>query len=109
MTLNHGPVSPYKPSRDFLTQRSIPSTVVATLLLSVLVLLATYILGGFDGLTGNGAAALIFGVIASFALGIGLMVAVFYSSRKYDDAAHYAAMDHFTKESRSSDEPNGRE
>lgn len=104
MTLNHHPASPFRPSRDFLAQQSIPSTVIATLVLSVLVLLATYILGGFEGLTGNGVAALIFGVIASFALGIGLMVAVFYSSRKYDEAAHYAAMDQFAKD----DEPAGR-
>src|ERR1041385_6003811 len=55
---------------------TIPTKVVAgTLALSLLVLLAAYLLGGFAGLTANGAGALIFGVIASFGLGLGLMVA----------------------------------
>src|SRR5262245_17194512 len=86
MTLNRDPLSPLRPSQDYLMRRSLTSQVAAgTVAVSVLVLLATYFLGGFDGLTANGVAALIFGVFASFALGIGLMVAVFYSSRKYDD------------------------
>ena len=77
---------------------TIPTKVVAgTLALSLLVLLAAYLLGGFAGLTANGAGALIFGVIASFGLGLGLMVAVFHSSHKYDDAAHYAAIDQFRR------------
>lgn len=96
MALNHEPVS--EPSRDLFTRQSITSTtVIGTLVLSALTLLATYILGGFTGLSGSGVGALIFGVIASFALGVGLMVVVFHSSRQYDDAAHYAAMDHFKK------------
>lgn len=98
MALNHEPVSHTGPDRDIFTRQSITSTtVIGTVVLSLLTLLATYILGGFDGLSGSGVGALIFGVIASFALGVGLMVVVFHSSRQYDDAAHYAAMDHFPK------------
>ncbi len=109
MTLDHDPASPSRPGPDLLARRSISAQVgVGTLALSVLVLFATYLLGGFDGLTANGVAALIFGVIASFALGIGLMVAVFYSSRQYDDAAHYAAIDHFAKQPRAPDEAPAR-
>ena len=98
MALNHEPVSHPGPGRDLFTRQSITSTtVIGTLALSALTLLATYILGGFEGLSGSGVGALIFGVIASFALGVGLMVVVFHSSRQYDDAAHYAAIDHFKK------------
>ena len=49
--------------------------------IDVLTILATWLLGGFAGLSAAGAGALIVGVTASFALGIGLMVAVFHSSR----------------------------
>lgn len=108
MALNHEPVSQPGPGRDIFTRQSITSTtVIGTVVLSVLTLIATYLFGGFDGLSGSGAGALIFGVIASFALGVGLMVVVFHSSRQYDDAAHYAAMDHFTKEQRGSDASEG--
>lgn len=108
MTVHHDPVSSPSPKRDIFAERSITSiVVVGTLVLSLLTLLATYVLGGFDGLSENGVAALILGVMASFALGIGLMAAVFQSSRRYDDAAHYAAIDHFTKEQRAPDEPGG--
>ena len=104
MALNHEPFSQPDPGRDLFTRQSITSTtVIGTVVLSALTLLATYILGGFDGLSGSGVGALIFGVIASFALGVGLMVVVFHSSRQYDDAAHYAAMDHFKKPAAADD------
>ncbi|MGE4251122.1 MAG: hypothetical protein AB7F09_17170 [Parvibaculaceae bacterium] len=64
--------------------------------LAILTVLGTYIFGGFTGLTAGGVMALILGVTLSYALGVGLMVAVFYSSRFYDDDAHQAALDHFT-------------
>lgn len=103
MALDHESVS--EPSRDIFTRQSITSTtIIGTLVLSALTLLATYILGGFDGLSGSGVGALIFGVVASFALGVGLMVVVFHSSRQYDDAAHYAAIDHFPKQPAAADD-----
>ncbi|MGE0240164.1 MAG: hypothetical protein AB7S59_15705 [Parvibaculaceae bacterium] len=96
MSTNRDVVSSSQPANDRLAKHSpVAMTVVATVILSVLSILGTYILGGFTGLTGNGAGALIFGVFASFALGVGLMVAIFHSSRGYDDQAHYAAMDQF--------------
>ncbi len=50
----------------------------------------------------SGVAALIIGVTLSYALGVGLMVAVFYSSREMDDTAHHATRDQF-KENRDSE------
>jgi hypothetical protein len=67
-----------------------------TVLLALLTVIGTYILGGFNGLTAGGVMALILGVTLSYALGVGLMVAVFYSSRFYDESAHQAALDQFT-------------
>ena len=69
--------------------------VVGTVLLAILTVLGTYLFGGFEGLSAGGAMALIVGVTLSYALGVGLMVAVFYSSRFYDEDAHRAALDHF--------------
>lgn len=51
----------------------------------VLLLLVAWALGAFVGLSGHGIAALILGTVLSMALGIGLMVAVFASSRTGHD------------------------
>jgi hypothetical protein len=69
--------------------------VGGTILLAVLTIAGTYIFGGFKGLSGGGVTALILGVSFSYALGVGLMVAIFYSSRYYDDSAHNAALEQF--------------
>lgn len=61
--------------------------------LTVLVLAGTFAFGGFDGLSGHGIGALIAGVVASFALGVGLMVLMYASSREHDENAHRAASD----------------
>jgi hypothetical protein len=66
-----------------------------TILLVVLTIIGTYIFGGFSGLSAGGVTALILGVTLSYALGVGLMVVVFHSSRFYDESAHHAAQDHF--------------
>jgi predicted phage tail protein len=56
--------------------------------ITALLLICTWLVGGFAGLSGHGVAALIIGIVASMFLGIGLMVAVFASSRSgHDDAA----------------------
>ena len=65
------------------------------MLLAALTIIATYVFGGFTGLSAGGAMALILGVTFSYALGVGLMVAVFHSSRFYDESAHNAALEHF--------------
>lgn len=61
-------------------------------------LLATYVLGGFEGLGLHGTGALIAGVLLSVAVAVTLMVLMFSSSRGHDEAAHYAARDSFKKD-----------
>lgn len=74
---------------------SIGKIVAGTVLLALLTIAGTYVFGGFTGLSAGGVSALILGVTFSYALGVGLMVAVFHSSRFYDEDAHKAALDHF--------------
>ena len=69
--------------------------IAGVVLLAILTVLGTYLFGGFDGLSAGGVMALILGVTLSYVLGVGLMGAVFYSSRFYDEDAHRAARDHF--------------
>jgi hypothetical protein len=71
----------------------------ATIVLDILTLLGAWLFGAFADISEHGAAALIVGVTLSYALGVGLMVAVFYSSREMDDSAHTATKDQF-KENR---------
>jgi hypothetical protein len=92
----------------FLKLSLVSQVVVGVLGLSLVVLVAAYFLGGFEGLTESGAGALIFGVIASFAVGVGLMATIFYSSRFYDEAAHYAAMDEFEEKPASPEDSQER-
>lgn len=76
-----------------------------TILLAVATIIGTYAFGGFKGLSTGGVMALILGVTLSYALGVGLMVAIFHSSRFYDDSAHNAALDQF--KDRQNDDPVG--
>src|SRR5262245_20977231 len=92
-----------------MNRTSIQKIIVGTAVLAVLVLLGTYLLGGFEGLSANGIGAVILGVTASLALGIGLMTAIFASSRGHDDRAHYAAMDQFKKGDHERHEPAARQ
>jgi hypothetical protein len=73
--------------------------IAATVALDVLTLLGAWVFGAFADISEHGAAALIIGVTFTYALGVGLMVAVFYSSREMDDSAHTATRDQF-KENR---------
>lgn len=52
---------------------------------TALLLLIAWAAGAFVGLSGHGVAALVLGTVFSMALGIGLMVAVFASSRSGHD------------------------
>ena len=63
--------------------------------LTLLVLAGTFAFGGFEGLSGHGIGALIAGVAVSFALGVGLMVLMYASSREHDETAHRAAKEGF--------------
>lgn len=68
-----------------MTRSIILKIVFGSIGVTVLLLLAAWALGAFAGLSGHGVAALILGTVFSMALGIGLMVAVFASSRSGHD------------------------
>ena len=74
---------------------SLPKIIAGTLLLAVLTVGGTYVFGGFAGLSARGVMALILGVTLSYALGIGLMAALFHSSRFHDESAHKATLEQF--------------
>jgi hypothetical protein len=74
---------------------SLAKVIGGTIVLAALTIIATYVFGGFTGLSAAGVIALILGVTFSYGLGVGLMVAVFYSSRFYDESAHSAALEQF--------------
>jgi hypothetical protein len=74
---------------------SIYKLIAGVVALIVVVLAGAYLFGAFKGMSAHGAGALIAGVAISIALGVGLMAAIFSSSREHDEAAHYAAREHF--------------
>jgi len=59
--------------------------VAGAVAITALLLLAAWAAGAFVGLSGHGAFAMILGTVLSMGLGIGLMVAVFASSRSGHD------------------------
>jgi hypothetical protein len=73
-------------------------TVIYVVVLTLMVLGGTFLLGGFEGLSGHGVGALIAGVAVSFAIGVGLMVLMYASSREHDEAAHRAGGENFENE-----------
>jgi len=83
------------PDRTPAARVPLSRIIAGIVLIDLLTIAGTYVFGGFNGLSGGGAAALILGVSFSYALGVGLMVAVFHSSHYYDESAHKAALDHF--------------
>jgi hypothetical protein len=74
---------------------TIPHIVAGTFALAVFVILGSWALGAFEGLGAGGAVALIFGIMVSAGVGIGLMAAVFYSNRAHDETVHNAAKGQF--------------
>lgn len=86
---------PQDSNKPAALRMDLPKIIAGTLLLVVLTVIGTYVFGGFAGLSTGGVMALILGVTLSYALGVGLMVAIFHSSRFHDDSAHNAALDHF--------------
>lgn len=90
-----GPSGHRDPVETGLAHMSLTKIIGGTAALAVLTVVGTYIFGGFEGLSTGGVMALILGVTLSYALGVGLMVAIFHSSRYYDESAHHAALDHF--------------
>lgn len=70
-----------------MTRAVVLKILLGSLGVAVLLPLVAWALGAFVGLSGHGVATLILGTVLSMALGIGLMVAVFASSRSgHDDA-----------------------
>ena len=74
---------------------SLLPTVAGTLLLTIATVAGAYVFGGLTGVSTKGIIALILGVTLSYGLGVGLMAAIFHSSRFYDESAHKAAREQF--------------
>jgi hypothetical protein len=72
--------------------RSIVQITAGTVAVIIVLIGGVAAFGGFAGLGAGGVFALIFGIAASLALGIGLMALIFYSNRSdRDEAVHFAA------------------
>jgi len=69
---------------------SLSQIVLGTAAVAVLTILGAWALDAFEGLGAGGTLALIVGIVASYAVGVGLMAAVFYSSRRHDQTAYDA-------------------
>ena len=85
-----------------MTRSILTKIILGAAAITALLLICVWLVGGFEGLSGHGVAALFVGTVASMFLGIGLMVAVFASSRSGHDEA---ASDHATR----SDDPETRQ
>jgi hypothetical protein len=94
-TPNRPPASPARAESPAPAPLGLAKIIGGTIVLAALTIIGTYVLGGFQGLSSGGVLALILGVTFSYALGVGLMVAIFHSSRFYDESAHRAALEHF--------------
>jgi hypothetical protein len=79
--------------------------VIIVLVLTALLLGGSYAFGAFEGIGWHGIGALVVGVILSLALGIGLMVLMYASSRSHDEEAHFAAKETFRDDSESPPAP----
>jgi hypothetical protein len=76
---------------------TVPQITLGTLAMAFLTIFVAWALGGFDSLGFAGGVALVLGITVSYAVGIGLMAAVFYSNRGHDEAAHDAAQAQFKR------------
>ena len=72
-----------------MQQRQIMQIAIGGVALIAVVLILTWVLGGFQTLSVAGGLALIFGVVVTIGLGIALMALVFYSNRSERDEAVY--------------------
>jgi hypothetical protein len=73
-----------------------PSRIaLGALAITLLTILGAQLFGAFEGLGVGGSFALVLGITVSYAVGIGLMAAVFYSNHSHDQAAHDAALERF--------------
>jgi hypothetical protein len=78
-----------------MRRSDIVKIIIIVSTLTLLILGGAYLFGGFEGISGHGLGALVLGVTVSLALGVGLMVLMYSSSREHDEAAHNAAREVF--------------
>lgn len=74
-----------------MKRSDIHKVVIIVLVVAVLLLGGGYAFGAFQGIGWHGIGALVVGVTLSLALGVGLMVLMYASSRSHDEEAHLAA------------------
>ena len=74
-----------------MKRSSIWRIAAATAAVILILILASWALGAFGGMSGAGVLALTFGIIVSVGLGVALMVLVFYSSRARDEEVYISA------------------
>jgi flagellar basal body-associated protein FliL len=79
--------------------------IIIVLVLTMLLLGGGFAFGAFEGIGWHGIGALVVGVTLSLALGVGLMVLMYASSRSHDEEAHFAAKKTFKDDSESSPAP----
>ncbi|MBC8038462.1 MAG: hypothetical protein H7X89_14715 [Rhizobiales bacterium] len=86
----------YESRCDVMTRAALIKIILGVTALTAVLLILTWLFGGFEGLSAHGIGALIAGTAGALALGIGLMTIMFISSRSgHDQAAHDAARSHF--------------
>jgi len=81
-----------------MTGKMLRKMILGAAALTAVILILTWLFGGFEGLSDHGIGALIAGTIGTIGLGIALMSVMFISSRSgHDQAAHDATRSHFEK------------
>ena len=81
-----------------MTRAVLVKMVFGVAALTAVVLIVTWLLGGFEGLSDHGIGALIAGTAGAIFLGIALMSIMFISSRSgHDQAAYDATRSHFER------------
>ncbi len=81
-----------------MTREMLRRMILGAAALIAVILIPTWLFGGFEGLSAHGIGALIAGTIGVIGLGIALMSVMFISSRSgHDQAAYDATRSHFDK------------
>lgn len=87
-----------------MTRTALRNTIFGAAALTAIILIFTWLFGGFEGLSDHGIGALIAGTVGAIGLGIALMSVVFISSRSgYDHAAYDATRSHVEKPPRANE------
>ena len=88
-----------------MNRSDIHKVIIIVSALTALLLGGGYAFGAFEGIGWHGIGALVVGVTLSLALGVGLMVLMYASSRSHDEQAHLAAKKTFRDGSESTPVP----